>query len=855
MQPVILDHMLDLFFRYPWRADELVVCSGDVVIDFETELLDLPDDAICGFAAADSFERGSRHGVFSFDPVSGSVRDYFQKALPSVLEREARIEGRDACALDLGIISFRGSSLDALTSLRENWTGNERRFDLYLELLTACLASLDLGGYLKRVADSSTLSRPELEELYSLFHPCGLSGVLVRDSAFLHFGSAVEYPGACVELLNEGHPPFYALPAEELVPKATEALVQFSCFDVELKALGKLSYAENCRGLRAVLEGGNMLVGIRDLHLDESVPAGICIDERRVEDTTRAMRSYRLVYHSGDSFKSVASLADAKFCGMAMSDWLAERGLKCEDIGSLTEGPFDLYDAALFPEAADAGHIYGYWRKPGDPSAWKAWFLSSLRISIRRANELSNAERRDEERRQMRASELASALGKGGFFAAPARDVAVCIPLGLDAKEMAARYKRTDDPLLKAYRGAVLRTATQGIVSDSERIDIHFAHRSGALDLRAKVKLDQIVWARSPARLDIAGGWTDTPPYTNRYGGAVVNLAVDLNGQSPIQVFVRRTKEPRIRVHSIDLGLSETIEDTAALRAYRDPRSSFALPKAALALLGIGAQLPDGASLAPFLEAAGGGLELTLLCAIPKGSGLGTSSILAGTILGALERFFGVPTTQESLFLQVLEVEQMLTTGGGWQDQIGGLTGGVKYIDSKPGIRPKPSIHQLDPWVFEDPQSAELLTLYYTGVTRLAKNILKEVVDRVNGMERAYLFTHGRLAALAKDARDAISLRDVVWLGDIVDESFRENKLIHASTTNADIDALVATTKPYCRGMKLLGAGGGGFAFFMSPDRRAAEKLRETLTKDFEDERARLVDFGLDKRGLQVTVS
>ena len=855
MQPVILDHMLDLFFRYPWRADELVVCSGDVVIDFETELLDLPDDAICGFAATDTFERGSRHGVFSFDPVSGSVRDYFQKASPSVLEREARIEGRDACALDLGIVSFRGSSLDALASLRKTWAGKERRFDLYLELLTACLASLDLDGYLERVAGSTTLSAQELEELYSLFHPCGLSGVLVRDSAFLHFGSAAEYPGACVELLEEGHLPFYALAAEELVPKATEALVQFSCSDVAIEAFGKGSFAENCRGLRARLEGGNMLVGIRDLYLDESVPAGICIDERRVEDATRVIHSYRLVYHSGDSFKPVASLADAKFCGTAMDIWLAERGLRPEDIGSSAQGPFDLYAVALFPEAVDADHLAGYWRKPGDPSAWKAWFLSSPRISIRRANELSNAESRDAERRQMRASDLASALGKGGFFSAPAQDVAECIPFGLDANALAARYKVTDDPLLKAYRGAVLQKARQGIVSDAEHIDIRFAHRSGSLDLRAKVKLDQIVWARSPARLDIAGGWTDTPPYTNRYGGAVVNLAVDLNGQSPIQAFVRRTKEPRIRVHSIDLGLSETIEDTAALRAYRDPNSSFALPKAALALLGIGANLPDGASLSPFLEASGGGLELTLLCAIPKGSGLGTSSILAGTILGALERFFGVPTTQESLFLQVLEVEQMLTTGGGWQDQIGGLTGGVKYIESKPGIRPKPSIHQLDPWAFEDPQSAELMTLYYTGVTRLAKNILKEVVDRVNGMERAYLFTHGRLAALAKDARDAISLRDAAWLGGIVDESFRENKLIHASTTNADIDVMVRATKPYYRGMKLLGAGGGGFAFFMSPDRRTAEALRETLARNFEDERARLVDFGLDKRGLQVTVS
>jgi galactokinase/mevalonate kinase-like predicted kinase len=455
----------------------------------------------------------------------------------------------------------------------------------------------------------------------------------------------------------------------------------------------------------------------------------------------------------------------------------------------------------------------------------------------------------------MREGELSSALRRGGFFSVSAADLAACVRDGLDPGPLADRYRSTDDPLLKAYRGAALRKAAGGIVPDADRIEVSFAQRRGNAPLRASVKLDQIVWARAPARLDIAGGWTDTPPYTNRYGGAVVNLAVDLNGQSPIQAFVRRTGETAISIHSIDLGLTETIRDTAALRGFRDPGSPFALPKAALVLLGLGDDLPDGASLSPVLAAAGGGLELTLLCAIPKGSGLGTSSILAGTILGALERFFGLATASDALFLQVLEIEQMLTTGGGWQDQIGGLTGGVKYIESRPGLKPRPSIHQLDPWAFEDPSSVGLMTLFYTGVTRLAKNILKDVVDRVNGMERAYLFTHNRLGALARDARDAISLRDLDRLGAIIEESFRENKLIHASTTNPGVDALVDAAAPYCRGMKLLGAGGGGFALFMSPDRRKAEELRALLAKGFEDDRARLVDFSLNKSGLQVTVS
>ncbi len=62
-------------------------------------------------------------------------------------------------------------------------------------------------------------------------------------------------------------------------------------------------------------------------------------------------------------------------------------------------------------------------------------------------------------------------------------------------------------------------------------------------------------------------------------------------------------------------------------------------------------------------------------------------------------------------------------------------------------------------------------------------------------------------------------------------------------------------TARYWKGMKLLGAGGGGFALFVSPDHRSAVRLRSLLAERFEDDRARLVDFGLDKRGLEVTVS
>jgi galactokinase/mevalonate kinase-like predicted kinase len=76
---------------------------------------------------------------------------------------------------------------------------------------------------------------------------------------------------------------------------------------------------------------------------------------------------------------------------------------------------------------------------------------------------------------------------------------------------------------------------------------------------RLSVHSDQIVWGRSPVRIDLAGGWTDTPPYCLYAGGSVVNVAIELNGQPPLQVYVKPSAEYTVTLRSIDLGSVEKV--------------------------------------------------------------------------------------------------------------------------------------------------------------------------------------------------------------------------------------------------------------------------------------------------------
>jgi hypothetical protein len=208
---------------------------------------------------------------------------------------------------------------------------------------------------------------------------------------------------------------------------------------------------------------------------------------------------------------------------------------------------------------------------------------------------------------------------------------------------------------------------------------------------------DQIVWGRSPVRIDLAGGWTDTPPYCLNEGGSVVNIAIELNGQPPLQVYVKPCREYKIILRSIDLGAMEVVTTYGEVRDFMQVGSPFSIPKAALVLAGFqpGFSTESYVSLEEQLKAFGSGMEITLLSAIPAGSGLGTSSILASTVLGAISDFCGLNWDKNEICNRTLILEQLLTTGGGWQDQYGGVLRGVKLLQTHAGMDQSPLVRWL----------------------------------------------------------------------------------------------------------------------------------------------------------------
>ena len=374
---------------------------------------------------------------------------------------------------------------------------------------------------------------------------------------------------------------------------------------------------------------------------------------------------------------------------------------------------------------------------------------------------------------------------------------------------------------------------------------------------RLAVCTDQIVWARSPVRIDIAGGWTDTPPYCLMEGGSVVNLAIELNGQPPIQAYVKPSAKPQITLRSIDLGAAEVISTYDELRQFNKVGSPFSIPKAALALAGF---LPEFSaerypSLEAQLQAFGAGIELTLFSAIPAGSGLGTSSVLAATVLGALSDFCSLAWDKGEIGHRTLVLEQLLTTGGGWQDQFGGILSGVKLLETQPGLMQEPLVRWLPSDIYTRPDLRPCHLLYYTGITRTAKQILAEIVRRMFLGQHEQLLQLRQMKRHAIETYEAIQRHDFNLMGRLIRENWQQNQRLDNGTNPEAVSRITELIDDLCLGYKLPGAGGGGYLYMVAKDPEAAARIRRILTDRQPHVNARFVDMSLSATGLQISRS
>ena len=783
----------------PERIHTMVV-SGDVYIRATQPLQPIPDaDVVCYGLWLDA-SVAKNHGVFVADRRSPSVlKQMLQK--PSV-ETLSRLQTHHLYLTDIGVWLLSDKAVKLLMKHSMN-NGQLKEYDLYSEF------GCSLG----------TEPLIEDEELKSL----KVAILPLPGGEFYHYGTSREMISSTLaiqnlvndqrEIMHLGWKPHPSI------------FIQNAVSHVKLTEQNPNLWIENsCVGPHWQLSTAHVITGVPENDWTVRLQPGQCVDIVPVGETDYVVRVYDI---------------DDRFAGERQSTPLFPVVKNLTEMGEVVRQLL-------------AGEL---------PTGYR--LMSAEEIS----NE-ANLVRLFAQRRQFRKvnwQALAANSRQSVFYQIDLDDAAhEMVDFGLPLPAPIAE----ESPLLIRIHDAMLRSEMSRLrgepFEESERQAFALL-REGLTEMalaekqrpRMSVYSDQIVWGRSPVRIDIAGGWTDTPPYCLMEGGSVINFAVELNGQPPLQAYVRPCKEHHIILRSIDLGAMERIETYEQLADFMHVGSPFSIPKAALVLAGF----QPGFSQEPFptlkaqLEDFGCGIELTLLSAIPAGSGLGTSSILAATVLGAVNDFCSLAWDKNEIGKRTLVLEQLLTTGGGWQDQFGGVLGGVKLLQTVRGFDQNPQVRWLPNDLFTQSEYQSCHLLYYTGLTRTAKNILSEIVRRMFLNQNDELRMLREMKAHTMDMYEVIQRADFNQMGRLIRKTWQQNQCIDSGTNPSAVKAITDLIDDLCLGYKLPGAGGGGYLYMVAKDPEAAARIKQILRQQQLHTNARFVDMSLSTQGLQVSRS
>ncbi len=820
-----------------------LIASGDVYIRSEKPLQDIPNvDVVCyGLWVNPSL--ATHHGVFVSDRKKPEVLDFMLQK-PSLEELE-RLSKTHLFLMDIGIWILSDRAIEVLMkrSLKEG-TKDIHYYDLYSDY------GLALGEHPKT----------EDEEINQL----SVAILPLPGGEFYHYGTSRELISSTLAIQDKVRDQRKIM--HRKVKPNPAIFIQNSITQVSLSADNANLWIENSHvGKEWKLGSRQIITGVPENQWSIHLPDGVCIDIIPIGENEFVARPYGL----DDVFKGALDKITTTYLNVPFTRWMEERGIIRENIKGRTD---DLQSACIFPKVAsvkDLGILVRWMTSEPQLEEGKKLWLKAEKVSADEISASANLKRLYEQRKAFRKENwkgLASNYEKSVFYQLDLLDAAnEFVRFNLDMpdvlKEDAAPMLRIHNRMLRA-RIMKLRENKNCAREEQAAFQLLRDGLLGVMNERKShptlnVYSDQIVWGRSPVRIDVAGGWTDTPPYSLYSGGSVVNLAIELNGQPPLQVYIKPSKEYQITLRSIDMGAIEVIRNYEELQDYKKVGSPFSIPKAALTLAGFAPTFSAESypSLAKQLEDFGSGIEITLLAAIPAGSGLGTSSILASTVLGAINDFCGLAWDKNDICSYTLVLEQLLTTGGGWQDQYGGVFSGIKLLQSEAGFEQNPLVRWLPDQLFVHPDYRDCHLLYYTGITRTAKSILAEIVSSMFLNSGPHLSLLAEMKAHAMDMSEAILRSNFNSFGHLVGKTWIQNQALDSGTNPPAVAAIIEKIKDYTLGYKLPGAGGGGYLYMVAKDPQAAGQIRRILTEQAPNPRARFVEMTLSDKGLQVSRS
>jgi D-glycero-alpha-D-manno-heptose-7-phosphate kinase len=335
------------------------------------------------------------------------------------------------------------------------------------------------------------------------------------------------------------------------------------------------------------------------------------------------------------------------------------------------------------------------------------------------------------------------------------------------------------------------------------------------------VSTSQVARARAPVRIDLAGGWTDVPPFSAQQGGAVVNAAITR--------YAYATWRPLPQGHYQLVSADYDLYLQAATIRELEYDGNLDLVKAAIRRQGLRT-----------------GAYIITRCEAPPGSGTGSSAAMGVALVGLLDYLAGGQRSLAEIaeLAHLLEVEE-LGIGGGRQDQYAAAFGGLNFMRFADGQV------EVEPLRLGEDFLRELekhLLLIYTGKSRLSGDIIDRVMGAYQAGDQRVTAALLNLKEAALEMRAALLAEDLRRVGEVMSWNWENQQQLYAEMTTHKMAAIIQAMQQEggLLGVKASGAGGGGCLIALcQPDRE------HLAARAAEDLGGQLISFQLDFTGLR----
>lgn len=820
----LFDEFLIAMSAVPGRIREgMLLLSGDVLLLFNPLLIDWSGSGAAVISFKEEVKVGKDHGVY-LRGEDGQVRQFLHKQSIETLSSMGAVNENGMVDIDTGAILFGTDLLNSLFSListkgvtddekYKRFVNDKVRLSLYGDFQYPLASDSTLEQFYKEKPEGDFCD--ELTEcrtaVWNALHEYNLKLLRLAPAKFIHFGTTREI----LALMTAGVEEYKDLDWKKRINSSMNAGSGYNSVVSSGADVGKNCYFEVSYVHGSASVGEGTVLSYIDIH-DETIPRNVVLHGLKQNDDKFVCR----IFGIQDNPKENRLFGRELPAEFGTTLWNApiypERGTIKEAVAAA----LDLYEKVMHDCWSDIekGKSLASGFNDADPNAILAWnrrmeelvAMNDVQQLIDNHTPASQANL-TASLTKIQTEWLENKLSKADYSEKMRLHYYVGTAMG------GAEGEKQVVKAFSSLSGAILASTMQDL---KENTDVKIAHDD------VKIKL--------PLRLNWGGGWSDTPPYCNENGGTVLNAAILLNGERPVSVRLRRIEDKKIVFESRDMDVHGEFERIELLQAVGDPYDPYVLQKSALLACGV---IPSqGGDLDTVLTRLGGGIWMdTEVTGVPKGSGLGTSSILAAACVKAVFEFMEMDYTEDDLYSRVLCMEQIMSTGGGWQDQVGGVTDGIKYITSRPGLNQKVKVEHVELDEDTKVELNERLVLIYTGQRRLARNLLRDVVGRYIGNEPDTVYALNEIQRVAALMRFELERGNVDAFAELLDYHWKLSKMIDSGSTNTLIDQIFDSVGDLLDGKLVCGAGGGGFLQVVLKKGVNKEELQERLKSVFSD--------------------